>query len=119
MIKISILYPNKVGGRFDMAYYLDTHMPMSIERLSAAQGFVGVSVEEGVRGEDPDSPPAYVAMCDYLFDSLDAFMSAFLPHAGLLQDDMRNYTDIAPLIQVNTVHIYRPARESAAATARV
>jgi len=28
MIKISILYPNT--GRFDMDYYLNTHMPRSI-----------------------------------------------------------------------------------------
>ncbi len=36
MIKISILYPNKKGSRFDMDYYLNTHMPMSIGRLSEA-----------------------------------------------------------------------------------
>lgn len=30
MIKISILYPNRKGNRFDMNYYLNIHMPMSI-----------------------------------------------------------------------------------------
>lgn len=34
MIKISILYPNNKGARFDMRYYVDTHMPLSIELLS-------------------------------------------------------------------------------------
>jgi hypothetical protein len=29
MIKISIFYPNTPGARFDMDYYLHTHMPMS------------------------------------------------------------------------------------------
>jgi hypothetical protein len=29
MIKISILYPNTKGLRFDMRYYVDTHMPLS------------------------------------------------------------------------------------------
>jgi hypothetical protein len=33
MIKVNIFYPNKDGGRFDLAYYLTTHMPMAIEKL--------------------------------------------------------------------------------------
>ena len=33
MIKVSILYPNKPGSRFDMNYYLANHMPMAIQRL--------------------------------------------------------------------------------------
>ena len=28
MIKVSVLYPNSAGGRFDIAYYVDKHMPM-------------------------------------------------------------------------------------------
>jgi len=32
-IKISILYPNKPGARFDMRYYVETHMPRSIEPI--------------------------------------------------------------------------------------
>ena len=30
MIKVSIFYPHKGGGQFDMHYYLETHMPMFI-----------------------------------------------------------------------------------------
>lgn len=109
MVKISILYPARDGGRFDMDYYLNVHMPMSIGYLGAADGFRGVSVEEGVSGAAPGSAPAFVAMCDYLFESTEAFLSAFLPYAERLQGDMPNYTDIEPLIQVNAVHIYRTA----------
>ena len=32
MVKISILYPNT--GKFDMDYYLNIHMPRSIELLN-------------------------------------------------------------------------------------
>ena len=28
MIKVSVLYPNGSGAKFDMAYYLNSHMPM-------------------------------------------------------------------------------------------
>lgn len=107
MVKISIMYPNEADSRFDMDYYLNTHMPMSIERLGVASGFVGVTVEEGVSGAEPGSEPEYIAMCDYMFDSLDAFMAAFTPHAELLQGDIVNYTDVIPVIQVNEVRIVK------------
>lgn len=105
MIKVSILYPRTPGARFDFDYYLSTHMPRSIELLSNYPGFRSVSVEQGLSGPEPDSPPAHVAACYYTFDSIDSFLAAFLPHAEELQIDMKNYTDIAPQIQFNEIHI--------------
>ncbi len=105
MVKISILYPNKPGARFDMQYYVETHMPRSIELLSAHAGFQGVSVERGVGGAAPGAAAAYVAMCHFAFRSVDDFVAAFLPHAPELQGDMPNYTDIEPVIQFNEVLI--------------
>jgi uncharacterized protein (TIGR02118 family) len=105
MIKISILYPNT--GKFDMDYYLNQHMPRSIELLGKGKGYRGVSVERGLGGAAPGSAPAYVAMCHYLFDTSDDFMAAFLPHAAELQGDMSNYTDIETIIQVSEVVISR------------
>jgi uncharacterized protein (TIGR02118 family) len=110
MVRISILYPQRATARFDLRYYVKTHMPLSIERLSVHPGFKGVSVEGGVSSAAPDSDPPYVALCQYLFDSLDAFLEAYLPHAELLQADMSNYTDVEPVIQVSEVLILeRPA----------
>ena len=103
MIKISILYPNREGSRFDFGYYIDRHMPRSIELLSAHPAFRGVSVERGIAGEAPDRPPAYVAMCHFLFVSAEDFLQAFMPNAPELQGDMPNYTDILPTIQINEV----------------
>ncbi|MFA7241300.1 MAG: EthD family reductase [Sulfuricellaceae bacterium] len=105
MIQISILYPN--NGKFDMDYYLNTHMPLSIKRLSAGQGYRGVSVERGLSGAQPGAAPGFVALCHYLFDSVEAFMAAFLPHAAELKDDMPNYTGIEPVIQFSEVAISR------------
>ena len=109
MIKISILYPNLTGGRFDFDYYLSKHMPRSIELLSAHPGFRSVTVERGIGGTEPDSPPGYVAACFYTFDVLESFLSAFMPHAAELQGDMARYTDIPPEIQFNEILIAKPA----------
>ena len=105
MIKISIFYPNT--GKFDMDYYLNKHMPRSIELLSAGKGYRGVSVERGLGGASPGSGPSHVAMCHYLFDTADDFMAAFMPHAAELQGDIANYTDIEPVIHVSEVVINR------------
>ena len=90
-----------------MRYYIDTHMPWSIGLLSAHPGFKGVSVERGLGGAEPGSDATYVAMCHFLFDSVEDFMAAFMPHAEKLQGDMPNYTDIKPVIQFNEVLISR------------
>jgi uncharacterized protein (TIGR02118 family) len=107
MIKISILYPNNKNARFDMGYYVDKHMPLSIELLSAHPGFKGVSVERGLGGAVPGADAAFAAMCHFLFDSLESFTAAFTPNAAVLQGDMPNYTDLEPVIQVNEVLISR------------
>lgn len=103
MIKVSILYPNKADSRFDLDYYLNTHMPMSIQKLGSA--LRSVVVEQGVSGVVPGSQPAYVAMCHLFFDSVEAFLDAFMPHAAVLQGDIANYTDIEPVIQYSEVKI--------------
>ncbi len=105
MTKISILYPNSRGSRFDMAYYVEKHMPVSIELLSAHSGFKGVSVEHGLSGAEPGTDAAFIAMCHFLFDSVEDFMAAFLPHAAQLQADVPKYTDVQPVIQVSEVLI--------------
>ena len=103
MIKISIMYSNT--GKFDMDYYLDIHMPKSIVRLRAGQGYRGVSVERGPGGVAPGSAPSYVALCHYLFDTAEDFMAAYLPHVTELQSFKPNYTDIESIIQFSEIAI--------------
>ena len=107
MIKISILYPNNKSVRFDMNYYLETHMPLAIKLLSAHPGFSGVSVERGLGGAAPGADAAYVAMCHFLYDSVENFMAAFAPNAAVLQGDIPNYTNSQPIIQISEVLLSR------------
>ena len=105
MFNIVSIYKKKDGYTFDFDYYLNTHMPMSIEYLSSAKGFMGVSVERGVEVDEPKIESSFVAMCHYYFDTLENFMAAFMPHADELQGDIANYTNIEPTIQINKVEI--------------
>jgi uncharacterized protein (TIGR02118 family) len=110
MVKVSILYPNVTNSRFDFGYYTSTHMPRSIALLSVHPGFRGVTVERGVGGTEPNSPPKYIAACFYIFDSVDSFIAAFMPHANELQGDMRHYTDISPETQFNEILIEKTGK---------
>ena len=103
MIKVSIHYPNAEGCRFDTDYYLNTHMPMAIAKLSPA--LKGVSVDIGLSGALPDTPPPYAAVCHLLFETAETFYGAFMPNAEALQGDIPNYTDIASVIQISDVKI--------------
>ena len=105
MIKVTFLYPNQEDGRFDMEYFLNKHMPLSIEKLSPS--LKGVSVEQGVSGGEPGSSPAYSVLCHLTFDSIEAFLEAYLPHAQVLQEDIPHYTDIAPVTQFSEVKLSR------------
>jgi uncharacterized protein (TIGR02118 family) len=105
MVKISILYPDAPDSTFDMGYYLETHMPMSIEHLSAHAGFRAVSVERGVAGQEPGSSPPFLALCHYVFETVEDFVAAFTPHAAQLQGDIPNYTNIVPVIQISAIEI--------------
>jgi uncharacterized protein (TIGR02118 family) len=107
MVRISILYPNSPNVRFDFDYYIAKHMPRSIELLGAHPGFKGVSVERGQASTAPNQPPAYIAMCHFLFESTEAFLAAFMPHASELQGDIPNYTDSQAVVQINDVLIYK------------
>src|SRR5262245_17290185 len=60
VIKVSVFYPNTAGSKFDMAYYLNKHMPMVRQKLGAA--VKGVAVEQGLGGGQPGTPPGYLAM---------------------------------------------------------
>ena len=101
MIKLSVFYPNEEGKKFDMDYYLNSHIPMVQEKLGAA--LKGGAVEQGLGGVEPGSPATYVAMGHLLFDSVEAFQSAFGPHSEAIMADIPNYTDIQPTIQISEV----------------
>ena len=103
MIRVSVLYPHKEGARFDWAYYTGTHIPMVGRKLGSA--VKAVSVDQGMAGGAPGSPPAFVAIANLTFDSVPAFQAAFGPHADEIMADIPKYTSIEPTIQISEVKV--------------
>ena len=82
MICCCIIHSRTATSRFDVDYYLNKHMPMTLGLLSPA--LKGATVETGVASTVEGQPPA---------------------HAATLQGDIANYTDVAPIIRFNEVKI--------------
>lgn len=103
MIKISVMYAHQEGYRFDFDYYCSKHMPMVKDKLGDA--CQGIAVDKGLAGDQPGSPPAYVAMAHLFFDSVEAFQAAFGPHAEAILADIPNYTNLRPTLLFSEVLI--------------
>jgi uncharacterized protein (TIGR02118 family) len=101
MIKVSVMYPNTAGARFDHAYYKDKHMPLVKARMGDA--CKSYTIDKGLGGGAPGAPATYVGMCHIFCDSVEAFQSGFGPHAKEIMGDITNYTDIAPVMQISEV----------------
>jgi uncharacterized protein (TIGR02118 family) len=103
MIKVSVFYPNEEGKKFDMTYYFNKHVPMIQQKLGSA--CKRVAVEQGLGGAEPGSRATYLVMFHLYFDSVEAFQTAFGPHAQTIMGDIPNYTNIQPTIQISEVKI--------------
>ena len=103
MVKVSVLYPNKPGARFDVEYYLNTHMPMSARLLGPA--VKAITVEIGRPGLGADDVPPFAAICGFTCETVEDFVQAFTPVASQLQGDIPTYTDITPVVQISDIRL--------------
>jgi uncharacterized protein (TIGR02118 family) len=70
MIKVSVMYPNKPGARFNHEYYRDKHMPLVKSKMGANCKYY--TVDKGLAGGSPGAPANYVGMCHIFCDSVEA-----------------------------------------------
>ena len=101
MIKVTVMYPNTPGTRFDHEYYRDRHMPLVNERMG--DSCKSYTIDRGLAGGAPGESATYVAMGHVYCDSVEAFWAGFGPHAQEIMADIPNYTDQTPVIQISEV----------------
>jgi uncharacterized protein (TIGR02118 family) len=101
MIKVTILYPNGDGKKFDMDYYSTKHMPMIASLLGDSLKLY--TIDKGIAGRTPADPIPYLAIGYLYFDNLSAFQNSFRPHAEKIRNDVPNYTNIQPVLQISEV----------------
>lgn len=103
MIKVSVMYPQSPGTRFDHDYYRDNHLPLIERSMGAALKYYTIDKELAA-----DAP--YVAMCHLMCDSLESYKSSMGPHAQEIKADIRNFTDRIPVTQFSQVVVENSAK---------
>lgn len=101
MIKVSVLYPNTEGKKFDVDYYTTKHVQLVMEQLG--DSLKGATIESGLAGGAPGSAAPYLIMANMYFDSMESFQQSFGPNADKIMGDLPNFTDIEPAIQISEV----------------
>jgi uncharacterized protein (TIGR02118 family) len=110
MIKVSVMYPNEPGVRFDHDYYRTEHLPLIKSRMGAALKYY--TIDKALMDGEGKTLGAYVAMCHLLCDSLDAYQASFGPHAQEIHGDIPNFTDRTPSHQISEVVVENSAQLS-------
>ena len=103
MISVNVLYRHTDSIKFNMNYYLDTHIPLIRKLLGPA--LKGVLVQQGTGGGPPGSPPEFAVITVLRFESQEAFQAAFAPHAPTGMADIVNFSNVEPSIQYNDVRL--------------
>lgn len=100
MIKVSVLYPNEEGKKFDLGYWTTTHLEL-VQSLLGPMGLVKGEMEKGVSGADPNAAAPFIAVAHLYFNTTEEVHEAFKAHGGAIMGDIGNYTDIKPQFQIS------------------
>lgn len=99
LIKVTIMYPNGEGTTFDMDYYKTKHMPMLAKLFG--QVMIKYEIDEGVAGRTPEDDIPYLAIGYMYFNSLSDYEGVFGPNSDQILNDIPNYTNIRPTVQIS------------------
>ena len=101
LFKVAILYPNGEGKTFDMAYYESKHMPMVAGLLGKNLKFY--EIDKGIAGRTPNDKVPYVAVGYFYVRDTAAYNKAIAQNRDAVVNDIKNYTNIQPIIQISEV----------------
>ncbi|MEA2741477.1 MAG: hypothetical protein QOH05_4784 [Acetobacteraceae bacterium] len=96
---VSVMYRLAPGQKFDLDYYMKTHMPM-VGSLWAQAGLKGAQVLHGV-GSPQGDHVGYQVLALLDFESLEAFKAAADRDGAQIFGDIPNFTEAQPEIQFN------------------
>ncbi|MEX6690076.1 EthD family reductase [Danxiaibacter flavus] len=101
MFKVEILYPGGEDKTFDMDYYEKKHMPM-------VAGFLGKNlkfyeIDKGIAGRAPNDKAPFVAVGYFYITDVAEYNKAIAQNRDAVISDIKNYTNIQPVIQISEI----------------
>ena len=100
VIRVSAMYPNTTGTRFDWEYYMNKHI--SAVRKLTAVGLVRIEVDKGIGAAQPGASAPFVCMAHMYFNSMED-MQKCMAEASDLMADVVNFTNVQPQVQVSEI----------------
>jgi uncharacterized protein (TIGR02118 family) len=101
MFKVSVMYPNREGARFDIDYYRTKHMELVIRHLKPF-GLVRTEVLKGLSG-GAGQPAPYLCIGSLYFETAEGYEKGVAASGGAVRADIHNFTDITPVRQISEV----------------
>ncbi len=102
MIKVSFFYKQQEGGKLDLDYFVNKHMPLAIEKQRSL-GLLSFEIEKGISGGSPEAEIPYIAVAHIGFESVEKFQKSFAEVGDELMADVANFTNIQPIVQISEV----------------
>lgn len=100
MIQLTVMYPNEPGKKFNMDYYINSHIHQIVNVPGGK--VIRASVAEGIASMEPGKPADFICIANILYESIEDMMATFalLPN---IAEDFPNYSEVTPVIQISEV----------------
>jgi len=98
-ITVTVSYPNTPGSKFDMDYYMSTHLDL----VGKCWGdkLISARAVKGVATPDPNTPPRFQVIAILEVENPDVLQGMLEAHGAEIMGDIPNFTDVQPEIQVS------------------
>ena len=103
MYRVTVLYPRRDDGTFDLDYYRTSHAELIQKLLGPVEGFDGFTIDKGLGGAMPGDPPPFVALGHLNFKTMAALQQGMGAHGQEITADVPNFTNIQPQVVVSQV----------------
>lgn len=94
--RITVIYPNNDGSKFDFDYYMQKHIPWVAKLFGTS-----IEVRRGISAPDSSAAP-YVCIAA-IAASIADFEAVFAKHGQEILADVKNYANIEPDVQFDEV----------------
>jgi uncharacterized protein (TIGR02118 family) len=99
MFKVSVMYPNQEGARFDIDYYRTEHMELVVRHLKH-YGLIRTEVWRGISG-GAGQPAPYICIGELYFETAEGYEKGIAASGGALRGDIANFTNVTPVRQIS------------------
>lgn len=103
MIRLTVLYPNLKGSRFDWDYYVNVHTPLAKKRFG--DFVLKWEIDRGIEGEGSGEPAPYQVAAYITLTSLEDFRKVMEEHGKELKEDFPNYTNVYPQFLISEIAV--------------